>query len=328
MSQLKKKPSPVKLKPAFQNYLWGGTNLRDLYHKNVPKGWRMIAESWELSTHENGLSLIDSGDFAGKTLKSYLEYFGPKVLGKRFQTATLPILFKIIDAKKDLSVQVHPDDDYAYKYEGQAGKTEVWYILQAKPKSRLYCGFKKKIDKKEFSQRIKNNTLTEVLQSLEAKKGDVFFIPAGTIHAIGKGIVLAEVQQNSDLTYRLYDYGRKDAQGKTRPLHIDKGLEVIDLTPGLKNKKFAPIPLKSKTHITTLANSPYFVVKSLTIDKGIELLVLDDTYQALFVVKGNFVLHYQDQKFPLSMGETIFLPADLGTYFLQGKGEVLLITDN
>lgn len=319
---------PIKIKPVFQNYLWGGKKFRTLYHKDVPADWSKIAESWELSTHPHGLSIIAEGDFAGLTFKSYLDQAGPTVLGKRFSTTHLPILFKLIDARDNLSVQVHPSDEYARKYENQLGKTEMWYILDAEPKSFLYYGFKKKISKTEFKQRIQNNTLTDVLYAAPVKKGDVFFIPSGTLHAIGKGILIAEIQQSSDLTYRIYDYGRLGDDGQQRELHIDKAMEVTKLTPAKMPPKPSTIPLKKNAHLKTLASCKYFVTKSLTLADEIELLVLDDTYQVIFAVEGNFKLTWQDQTWTLKKGETIFLPANLGRYQIKGKGEVLIITDN
>ncbi len=319
---------PIKVKPVFQNYLWGGTLFRTYYHKDVPSDWQKIAESWELSTHPHGLTLIDEPEFSHWTFQKYLDKAGPQALGKRFSTTNLPILFKLIDARDDLSLQVHPSDDYARKYENQPGKTEMWYILSAEPGSFIYYGFKHKIGRKEFQQRIKNNTLTEVLAAVPVKAGDVFFIPSGTLHAIGKGILIAEIQQASDLTYRVYDYGRVGDDGKTRPLHIDKALEVTKLTPTKSTPLPASIPLNHHASLVTLASCPYFVVKSLKLEDKIQLLVLDDTYQVIFATRGNFILNWQKRTWSIKEGETLFLPAGLGTYDLEGQGEVLLISDN
>ena len=319
---------PIKTKPVFQNYLWGGTRFRDYYHKDVPSSWQKIAESWELSTHPNGLTLIAEGEFAGLTLKAYLDQAGPQILGKHFSDTNLPILFKLIDAKDNLSIQVHPDNEYAQKNEHQAGKTEMWYIMAAEPGSFLYYGFKEKISKKEFQERIENNTLLSVLNAVPVKKGDVFFIPSGTLHAIGKGILIAEIQQCSDLTYRIYDYGRLGDDGKPRQLHLQQALAVTKLEPALATKTNQTIKLKKNAHLKTLASCPYFTTKSLILEDNIELLVLDDTYQVLFAAQGNFKLLWQDKNYSLNEGETIFLPAKLGNYQLQGKGEVLIITAN
>ena len=328
---MQKKPcfcQPIKLQPAFQNYIWGGTQFRDYYHKNVPAKWQKIAESWELSTHEHGLSTIANQDFSGWTFQRYLNEAGTNVLGKRFTAARLPILFKLIDARDNLSVQVHPNDEYARKYENQLGKTEMWYILKSEPDSYLYYGFKKKISPLEFERRIKEQTLTQVLQAVPVKAGDVFFIPAGTLHAIGKGILIAEIQQASDLTYRIYDYGRLGDDGKPRELHINKALEVTKLEKAKPKKMHPPIALQKKTHLRHLADCPYFIVKELDLDQEIELLVLDDTYQVLFAVDSDFVLTYKNKKLPFKKGETIFLPANLGRYQISGKGKLLIITDN
>lgn len=320
---------PLKLKPAFQNYLWGGTKLRTVYHKAAPKNWQKVAESWELSIHPHGLSIIAGGPFAGQTFAEYLQAAGPKVLGKRFTKAHLPILIKFIDAADNLSIQVHPNDNYARKYENSSGKTEMWYVVAAEPGAFIYYGFKKKISAKEFKQRIADQTLPQVLKKIPVKAGDVFFIPAGTLHAIGKGSLIAEIQQSCDLTYRIYDYGRVGDDGKPRQLHIDKACDVTELKPSKQKINKKQIPLSKTARIRTLVEYQDFITKKITLDEGkLELLSLDDTYQALIVVKGKFTLIYQDKKYQLANGETIFLPAGLGTYHLQGKGELLLITDN
>ncbi len=319
---------PLKLQPAFQDYLWGGEKLVQQYGKKLPKNQVKIAESWELSTHANGLSQIETEPFAKQTLVSYLEAAGPEVLGKRFAKANLPILMKLIDAADNLSVQVHPDDDYARKYENANGKTEMWYVMEAEPDAFIYYGLKKKVSPEKFKQAIANQTVTQLLQKVPAKKGDVFFIPAGTIHAIGKGLVIAEVQQACDLTYRVYDYGRVDKNGQTRPLHLDKALDVIKLEPAPKNKIGKTIALSELSRITTLVTYKDFIVKKLEVAEKLELLSLADTYQVLLNLEGDLQVIYQEQVIDFKAGETVFLPANLGTYYLNGKGAVLLVTDN
>ncbi|MGN0552633.1 MAG: type I phosphomannose isomerase catalytic subunit, partial [Oscillospiraceae bacterium] len=208
---------PLKLKPAFKDYLWGGTKLRDVYGKDC--SFDKVAESWELSCHKDGNSVIDNGEAKGMTLAEYIEKKGKAILGKnceRFEN--FPVLIKLIDAKDNLSVQVHPDNEYAMRVEGEYGKTEMWYIVDCDEGAELIYGFKGNVSKEEFAERIKNNTLLEITNSVPVKKGDVFFIRSGTLHAIGKGILIAEIQQNSNTTYRVYDYGRVGADGKTRPL--------------------------------------------------------------------------------------------------------------
>ena len=191
--------SVLKLSPAFKDYIWGGTKLRDDFAKDCD--FEKIAESWELSCHKDGNSVVSNGDDAGLTLAEYIEKHGKSVLGtncERFEN--FPILIKLIDAKDNLSVQVHPNNDYAMRVEGEYGKTEMWYIVDCDEGATLLYGFKKEISKDEFAKRIADNTLLEVTNAVPVKKGDVFFIEAGTLHAIGKGILIAEIQQN---TYRI-----------------------------------------------------------------------------------------------------------------------------
>ena len=195
---------PVLLKPAFKDYLWGGTRLRTEYGKDC--GLDRIAESWELSAHKDGQSVVASGDLSGKTLTDYIDACGKEILGSRGTAfEKFPILIKFIDAKQKLSVQVHPDDEYALANEGEYGKTEVWYVLSADEGAALYYGFNRKITKDEFLARISDNTVEDVLNRVEAKPGDVFFIKPGTGHAIGEGLLICEIQQNSNTTYRVYD---------------------------------------------------------------------------------------------------------------------------
>ncbi len=318
---------PLKLTPAFQNYLWGGQRLRDLYHKPAPTHWQNVAESWELSTHPHGLSKINGGPYHDQTFAHYLEAAGPKILGKRFSQPKLPILIKLIDAMDNLSIQVHPHDDYARKYENSPGKTEMWYIIDAQKDSFIYYGFNQKISANEFEKRIKKQTILEVLQKVPAKKGDVFFIPSGTLHAIGKGLLVAEIQQCCDLTYRIYDYGRLQ-DGKPRALHLEKALDVTKLDKVDPPPMTTAINLNDHCQLLPLINYKDFIVKKIILDGDLQLLSLPDTYQVLLVTTGQFVLTYQDYQYSLQAGETIFLPADLGTYDLHGQGEILLVTDN
>ena len=197
----------LKLKPSGKDYIWGGHKLVDNYGKEMT-GDR-LAETWELSCNPDGPSFVANGEDAGKTLRQYIEEHGKKVLGtncERFED--FPILTKFIDAQDNLSIQVHPDNEYALKNEGQYGKTEMWYVVDAEEGACLYHGFNREISKDEFAKRIEEDTLLEVLNKVPVHKGDVFFIEAGTIHAIGKGLIIAEIQQNSNVTYRVYDYGR------------------------------------------------------------------------------------------------------------------------
>ena len=212
---------PFLLRPVGKDYLWGGERLKTEYHKQIDL--TPLAETWECSTHPDGCSVVDSGAAAGKPLRAVLQEH-PEYLGIYANPeGELPILIKLIDAKKDLSVQVHPDDAYAKQYEnGQNGKTEMWYVLEAEPDASLVYGFRHTMTPERLRQSLAEGTLEADLQSVPVSKNDAFLIPAGTVHAIGAGILLAEIQQSSNLTYRLYDYNRTDANGNKRPLHIEK----------------------------------------------------------------------------------------------------------
>lgn len=215
----------VKLRPAFKDYLWGGTKLRDIYGKQCDLD--IIAESWELSAHPAGQSIVASGRFRGMPFGVYLSNIGKEGLGWKIQPgADFPLLVKFIDAKGNLSVQVHPGDDYALEHE--YGKNEMWYVVDCEPGSHLYVGFNRDVSREEVEERVNNNTILEILNEVTTHPGDVFFIPAGTVHAIGEGNLICEIQQSSNCTYRLYDYERRDKYGNPRELHIQKALDVLD----------------------------------------------------------------------------------------------------
>ena len=213
-----------KLEPVFKDYIWGGNRLKNDFYKKCDLD--IVAESWELCCHKNGTNKISGTDIS---LEEFLKE-NPVALGKNSNKfGTFPVLIKLIDAKDNLSIQVHPDDEYAKKVENSFGKTEMWYVVDCEPDAYLYYGFNREISKDEFRTRINENTLLEVLNKVSIKKGDVFFITAGTVHAICKGTLIAEIQQNSDITYRVYDYGRVGKDGKPRELHVDKAIEVSKL---------------------------------------------------------------------------------------------------
>lgn len=226
-------PNIMKLEPAFKDNLWGGTKLRTVFGKKCD--YDVIGESWELSAHPDGQSVIASGIFTGMYFGEFIEKYGHDVVGwKSSSLDRFPVLIKFIDAKKDLSIQIHPDDDYALEIENEFGKNEMWYVVDCEPGAFLYCGLKKDSSKEEIRERIENNTITDILNKIEVHKGDCVMVKAGTIHAIGAGILICEIQQNSNCTYRMYDYDRKDKFGNKRELHIDKAIDVVDV------KKYKP----------------------------------------------------------------------------------------
>lgn len=325
--------SILKLQPAFKDYLWGGHRLVDEYGKKYDGD--ILAESWELSCHPDGPSTIANGPYAGKTLEEYIEKEGKEVLGthcRRFKE--FPILIKFIDAKQDLSVQVHPDNRYALKNEGQYGKTEMWYVMDAGKDAFLYYGFKKEISKEEFAERIERDTLLEVLNAVPVQKGDILFIESGTIHAIGKDILIAEIQQNSNLTYRVYDYGRVGKDGKKRDLHIEKALAVTNRVPLVKSRNSYP-------HV---ADCDYFTVDKLNLDgrmmQRMEGCVSEESFVSILVLDGEGTVYCDsdgigrtedetkdnETRVSYRKGDSLFLPAGTGKYVIEGTCDALITT--
>ena len=309
---------PIKLKPAFKDYLWGGTRLRDDFGKDCD--FDKIAESWELSCHKDGNSVVADGEFAGLTLAQYIEKEGKSVLGTNCEKfENFPILIKLIDAKDNLSVQVHPNNEYAQRVEGEYGKTEMWYVVDCDEGASLLYGFKHNITKEEFRERIENNTLLEVTNSVPVKKGDVFFIEAGTLHAIGKGILIAEIQQNSNTTYRIYDYGRVGADGKPRQLHIDKAVDVTNLCPAKPYPQSEPVDMGGWTK-KRLAKCKYFTVDVINVDTSAALEADKSSFVNILVLDGGCVISSEgNDAVELKKGDSVFIPAGLGKFELTGK---------
>lgn len=309
---------PIKLKPAFKDYLWGGTRLRDDFGKDCD--FDKIAESWELSCHKDGNSVVADGEFAGLTLAQYIKKEGKSVLGTNCEKfENFPILIKLIDAKDNLSVQVHPNNEYAQRVEGEYGKTEMWYVVDCDEGASLLYGFKHNITKEEFRERIENNTLLEVTNSVPVKKGDVFFIEAGTLHAIGKGILIAEIQQNSNTTYRIYDYGRVGADGKPRQLHIDKAVDVTNLCPAKPYPQSEPVDMGGWTK-KRLAKCEYFTVDVINVDTSAALEADKSSFVNILVLDGGCVLSSEgNDAVELKKGDSVFIPAGLGKFELTGK---------
>jgi len=308
--------SIYKIKPAVKDYIWGGVRLKTEYGIETDK--EIAAEAWVLSCHPDGLSYIDEGRKKGQTLESHIKSEGRELLGKMASGYEgFPILVKLIDAKRDLSIQVHPGDDYALEHEKQIGKTEFWYVLDSDPDAYIYYGFSKEITKEEFKRRIKDNTLVEVLNKIPVKKGDTFFIEPGTLHAIGKGTVLAEVQQNSNLTYRVYDFGRVGADGKPRTLHIDKALDVTRLFPPQNRRREGDI----------VADCRYFKVRHLFLregDRDIKITVDNNSFRNLLITDGQGTIEASGEKKVFSKGDSFFIPAGTGDILISGAAEMLL----
>ncbi len=308
-----------QLKPAFKEYVWGGRRLIEEYHKEY--GGDILAESWELSCHPDGASVILNGTYSGCTLRDYLEKKGKTSLGSNCDKfEDFPILIKFIDAKDNLSIQVHPDNAYALKEEQQYGKTEMWYVLDAQEGAYLYYGFCEDISKEEFERKIVNGTLTEALNKIYVQKGDILFIEAGTIHAIGANIMIAEIQQNSNVTYRVYDYGRTDKNGNTRELHVQKALDVTTLSAMQRSKNFIP-------HI---AQCEYFTVDKLYLDGSTIAsatgVVGEQSFVHILFLEGQGNICCQGENLTYQKGDSFFIEAGSGNYEVSGECEALITT--
>ena len=315
---------PMKLQASLKDYLWGGTRLKEEYGKetNLDK----VAESWELSCHEAGQSVIVNGEAAGQTLSDWLAGQDRSVLGKnaeRFEK--FPLLIKLIDAKGDLSVQVHPDNEYALRVEGEPGKTEMWYIVDCEPGASLLYGFKEQISREEFKRRIADNSLLDVCNRVPVHKGDVFFIDSGTLHAIGAGILLCEIQQSSNTTYRIYDYGRMGTDGQPRELHVAKALDVTKLErPVRDTKPQAKLDIFACAEVELLASCEYFTTYHINLNGMCHLKAGANSFQCITVLAGSMELATAGGRVSIKKGESVFLPAGLGRYQLIGHGECIL----
>ena len=309
----------LKLRPACKDYLWGGHRLADDFH--IDYEGEILAEAWVLSCHPDGPSVIRNGSHAGKTLQEYLDSEGMEVLGthcRRFRE--FPILTKFIDARDSLSIQVHPGNAFALQNEGQYGKTEMWYVLDAEEGAFLYYGFREEITREEFARRIRENTLLEVLNAVPVSKGDVLFIEAGTLHAIGKGILIAEIQQNSNVTYRVYDYGRVGKDGKKRDLHIEKALAVTSRVPILRSGKQYP-------HV---ADCDYFTVDKLNLDGRLagrlQGTVDNTSFLSILILDGEGSISCSGETLTYRKGDSFFLSAGSGNWQIEGTCDALLTT--
>jgi len=329
---------PFLLKPAGKDYLWGGSRLNDDFSKNIPLV--PLAETWECSTHPDGPSVVDSGEYQGMMLTDLLHQH-PEFLGTHPRSVLsachlrddeLPILIKLIDAKQDLSIQVHPDDTYAYQKEnGQLGKTEMWYVLDATKDAHLIYGLVHDIDQLSIRKAIDAGNLEKYLQKVQIKKDDVFNVTAGTIHAIGAGALIVEIQENSNLTYRLYDYNRVDKNGKKRELHIDKALEVANL----KATSEPVQPMRVLKYSRGCANEflyrcKYFQVERLLLntERIREMLTIatdTNSFVVLLCVTGCGLLYCGNDSLPFFKGDCIFVPANSVELKIHGTAQFLKV---
>lgn len=309
---------PLKFKEVYKEYIWGGKGL-DKIGKQV--GSKKIAESWEIACHEDGMSVVADGELKGKTLLELVNEFGEKLLGSRVESGEFPLLVKFINAKNKLSVQVHPDDEYALANEGEQGKNEAWVVLHAEEGAKMIIDVAPNVDKNSFKKAINSNDVESCLNYIEVKAGDIINIPAGLVHAIGEGIILAEIQQNSNTTYRVYDYNRKDSNGNQRELHVSKALDVIDFSDKKLDKKAHGITLgMGMSSIRTIAvANQYFCIETFVIEEDLKQHADGETFLIYIFTKGEGKLLYGENSIDVKMGDTILVPASMGEFSISGE---------
>lgn len=311
---------PIFLEPEFKDYIWGGQKLKKIFNKKV-KNEECTAESWEISTNENGESIIKNGKYIGKTLtelfneeSSKKEIFGTKCL----DLEKFPILIKFIDANQSLSVQVHPDNEYAKKHENSYGKTEMWYILDCEPGAQIICGVKSGVTKEMLEKSMNSDKIAEYLNYIDVKKGDAIYIPSGTIHALLGKTLVAEVQQNSNITYRVYDWGRVDKDGKSRELHIQKALDVINTKKSPQIKK-----IENNSEKVNIVKSEFFTTDKINVKNKFQENILGESFIAFNVIEGNGILKVANQIYEIKKGDSFIIPACAKLYELEGTIELL-----
>lgn len=327
MKEMTRGYEPLLLQPSGKDYLWGGNRLNDDFGKQI--NLTPLAETWECSTHPDGPSYVVDGRFDGMELAEVLKLH-PEFLGVRHKGEnTLPVLIKFIDAKKDLSVQVHPTDEYAREHEnGQMGKTEMWYVLDASHDASLVYGLKQTCTKEEMRRSIQDGTVMKYLQKVPIHKDDVFFIKAGTVHAIGAGALVAEIQESSNLTYRLYDYDRVGKDGKKRELHIDKALDVANLSVSDEPRQPMRI-LKYRPGEASelLTRCKYFEVHRMIVNtehrQKVHYRADELAYRVLLCVRGCGTITYDGGAINFYKGDCIFVPADSNDMVLHGQAQFL-----
>ncbi len=309
---------PMKTLPCYKQMPWGGTNLNQNYGKTSP--FSLTGESWEAADHKNGRTPVCCGAYAGAGLGELASAFGRDFLGENVSSGAFPVLFKLIDSSDRLSLQVHPGDDYAAR-DGDNGKTEMWIVLDAKPGAGLWLGLKEDLTREQFRAKIDASDLEDALNFIPAKPGDCFFLPHGLLHAIGAGLIIAEIQQSSDATYRVYDWGRMGIDGKPRPLHVEKALDVTDVTMrGGVSPSFSYV--KNNALHTVFSGCPLFAAERITVEGGTELVCDGSSLQILFVSDGELSIKAGEGVQTVAKGSTAVLAATAGRSELCGKGNV------
>ena len=314
---------PLTFEPIFKERIWGGTKLKVYLNKSFKSN--KIGESWELSTVANDVSVVSNGKFAGLNLNELIEKYPTEILGsKSIEKFGLefPLLFKFLDAKEDLSIQVHPNDELAKQRHNSFGKTEMWYVMQADENARLVVGFKNKTNKKEYLKHLEDKTLVTILNETPVKKGDTFFLETGTVHAIGAGVLIAEIQQTSDITYRLYDWDRVDAKGIGRELHNDLAVDAINYEE--TNTKVTYNSERNES--VNLVDCPFFTTNILEVSGTYNWKKKKESFTVFMCTEGSFVLVTSNSKSEFKKGDTVLIPAILEEFQFIGETSLLEIT--
>lgn len=313
---------PLQFEPILKERIWGGEKLKTFLHKPITSG--ITGESWELSTVEGDVSIIKNGSQKGRSLTEMIEQYPDMLLGtevhKRFGKQ-FPLLFKYLDAREDLSIQVHPNDELAKKRHNSFGKTEMWYIMQADAEAKIIVGFKEKSNPEAYLKSLEDNNILSLLNTVTVKEGDVFFLETGTVHAIGAGLVVAEIQQTSDITYRIYDFDRVDANGNKRELHVDLALDAINYDTTDTHKTYT----ENKNESNVIVDCPYFTTNFLPLDGKINVNKSGTTFSVYMCTEGDFIIVTDEEVFNYKKGDTVLIPASLTDYILDGKASLLEI---
>ena len=304
---------PIKFENIYFEKIWGGRGLES-FRSELPEG--MIGESWDIACHPNGTSVVSNGKFKGESFEKIIEKYGEELLGTKINKEYFPLLVKLIDSREKLSVQVHPGDEYARIHENQYGKTEAWYVVDAKPDAYLIVGTRD-CDKATFEKAIEEGNVEKYLNKIKVKKGDCFLINSGLVHAICEGVIIAEIQQNSDVTYRVYDYGRP------REIHVEKSLDVIDFNLQCENLSNNKAEIYEGYKKTYLCENEYFHIEKLDIDKSFKDISNEERFYIYTVVDGEGKITSENADINITKGDSIFIPAYMGRYEIQGNIVVL-----
>ena len=313
---------PLRFVPYFKSVIWGGEKI--CKYKGIEQPQPKIGESWEISEVAGHESVVAEGPYKGLSITELIDCFGPELLGsdvmERYD-GKFPLLIKLIDACDNLSVQVHPDDALAKKRHGSLGKTEMWYIIEADPGAKIYSGLNRELTPEEYVGRVSDNTIEDVLAVHDSQPGDIFFLPAGRVHAIGAGNLLAEIQESSDITYRIYDYDRRDAQGNARELHTDQAKDAIDYT---FHEDYKSEHADSTLPDVEIAQCDHFKVNRIMLDGEMEFEFPATSFTVVMCLEGEASIGNENAWMPIKSGETLLVPAAMDRFKMKGNGLMLM----